>query len=261
MANMSHVSPEGRGALTVAAATGLVVPAAGISDPVVSPNADHQPWRLPWTTFWLKPSSKSAMTSPLAGAPQARLPLPPLPVPEPPVPVVPPVPLPDPPVPVVMIVVQVPLVQVWPEVQAWPQLPQLALFEVVSMQLPLQSCWPLTVQVQVPPLQDEPLPQAVQLVPQWAASVFELQAPSEHIMLPAPHPVDEHWPLLQTCPLLHLLLQLPQLSVLEATHEPLQESSPPEQAQAPFWQVLPLPHAFPQAPQFWLSFCVFTHDP
>jgi hypothetical protein len=166
-----------------------------------------------------------------------------------------------PPVPVVMIVVQVPLVQVWPEVQAWPQLPQLLLFEVVSMQLPLQSCWPLTVQVQVPPLQDEPLPQAVQLVPQWAASVFELQAPSEHIMLPAPHPVDEHWPLLQTCPLLHLLPQLPQLSVLEATHEPLQESSPPEQAQAPFWQVLPLPHAFPQAPQFWLSFCVFTHDP
>jgi hypothetical protein len=54
------------------------------------------------------------------------------------------------------------------------------------MQLPLQSCWPLTVQVQVPPLQDEPLPQAVQLVPQWAASVFELQAPSEHNGAP-PH--------------------------------------------------------------------------
>src|SRR5450631_4858322 len=98
---MSQVSPAGRGALTVAAATGLVVPAAGVCvPPAVSPNADHQPWRLPWATFWLNPSSKSATTSPLAGAPQARplLPaspvLPPVPDPVPPVPVLPPVELP-----------------------------------------------------------------------------------------------------------------------------------------------------------------------
>src|SRR3954452_687881 len=99
---MSQVSPAGRGALTVAAAAGLVVPPAGICVPVVSPNADHQPWRLPWTTFWLKPSSKSATTSPLAGAPQARLLVPPLPVLPPvalpPVPVLPPVALPPVPV-------------------------------------------------------------------------------------------------------------------------------------------------------------------
>jgi hypothetical protein len=50
------------------------------------------------------------------------------------------------------------------------------------------------------------------------------------------------------------LPQLPQLLVLEATQEPLQESSPPEQTQEPLEQVLPLPQAFPQAPQFWLSF-------
>jgi hypothetical protein len=54
------------------------------------------------------------------------------------------------------------------------------------------------------------------------------------------------------------LPQLPQLLVLEATQEPLQERSPPEQAQAPLVQVLPLPQALPQLPQFWLSVCRLT---
>src|SRR3954462_12709186 len=165
---MSQVSPAGRGALTVAAAAGLVVPPGGVCVPVVSPNADHQPWRLPWGTFWLKPSSKSAMTSPLAGAPQARLPLPPTPpvallpavpvlppgaeVPPvpvlppvaelPPVPVLPPVALPPVPVlpPVPLPPVQAPLVQVCPEPHLLPQLPQLVVV-VTSTQLPLQSFW------------------------------------------------------------------------------------------------------------------------
>jgi hypothetical protein len=32
-------------------------------------------------------------------------------------------------------------------------------------------------------------------------SLFALQAPSEHIVLPDPHPADEHAPPLQTWPL------------------------------------------------------------
>jgi hypothetical protein len=237
MANMSQLSPDGRGALTGAAATGLVVPAAGISEPVVSPKADHQPWRLPWTTFWLKPSSKSATTSPLAGAPQAREPLPPLPVLPPapveppvpvvppvplplppvpvlpplapPVPVVPPVPLPLPPVPVVLIVVQVPLLQVWAPLQAWPQLPQLLLFEVVSMQLPPHSCWPETLQPQVPLTHDEPAPQAFPHVPQSAVFVGPLHVPSEHFV--PDEQVDEQVPVLsQTSPFEHAVQLFPQ---------------------------------------------------
>ena len=68
------------------------------------------------------------------------------------------------------------------------------------MQVPLQFCWPETPQVQVPLVQVAPPPQRVQLVPQWAESMFELQAPSPHIVLPDPHD-DAHWPSLQTLPL------------------------------------------------------------
>jgi hypothetical protein len=198
--------------------------------------------------------------------PDPEPPLPPLPVvpPEllPPLPVDPPElepPLPvDPPEPV--LETQLPFEQVVPPVQAWPQLPQLLLLEVVSMQVPLHSCWPETLQPHEPLLQEAPLPQAVQLDPQWAESVFELQAPSEHMLLPDGHD-DEQFPLLQTWPLPHLLPQVPQLSVFEATHEPLQESSPPAQTQDPPLQVWPLPQTLPQAPQFWLSLCTFAHDP
>ena len=54
--------------------------------------------------------------------------------------------------------------------------------------------------MQAPPVQVAPPPQAVQLVPQWAESVSELQALSEHFVLPEEHD-DEHWPLSQTSPL------------------------------------------------------------
>ena len=128
------------------------------------------------------------------------------------------------------------------------------------MQVPLQSCCPATLQPHEPLLQDEPLPQTAQLVPQCAESVFELQAPSEHIMLPEPHEF-EHAPLLQTCPLLHLLPQLPQLLVFEATQEPLQDKSPVEQAHIPLVHVWPDLQTLPQLPQFWLSVCAFTQDP
>src|SRR5262249_17257671 len=144
--------------------------------------------------------------------------------------------------------------------QAWPQLPQLLLLDLVSMQLPLQSCWPAMVQVQEPPLQEEPPLQTEQLDPQWAESVFELQALSLHIVLPEPHPVDDHEPLLQTWPVLHLLPQLRQLSVFDGTQEPLHESRPLVQLQLPFWQLVPLLQVLPHPPQFWLSVWVSTQE-
>ena len=239
---MSQESPDGRGALTVAAATGLVVPAAGVCEPaVVSPNADHQPWRLPWATFWLKPSSKSATTSPLAGAPQARLPLLPArpvdpPVPLPPVPVLPPVPLPPvpvppvpapvPPVPVVPPVlpppVQLPLLQVWPLPHLLPQVPQFAVL-VMSTQLPLQYFWVEDAQLQEPLTQDWPDGQALPQEPQSIGFVLELQVLSEHLVPDVQ--VEEQLPsLLQTSPLAQAVQLLPQCWVLEATHEPAHET-------------------------------------
>ena len=85
-----------------------------------------------------------------------------------------------------------------PKGQALPQLPQLPVLVEVSTQVPLQSCCPATVQLQAPLLQLAPTEQTVQLVPQCPESVFELHAPSVHIMLPEPHPADEHCPALQT---------------------------------------------------------------
>src|SRR5579871_156741 len=128
------------------------------------------------------------------------------------------------------------------------------------MQVPLHSCWPETLHPHEPLLQEAPVPQAVQLVPQWAGSLFELQALSEHIMLPDGHD-DEHDPLLQTWPLLHFMPQLPQLSAFDATHDPLQERYPFEQEHDPLLQVWPLPQLLPQAPQFRLSVCTLVHDP
>ena len=231
---MSQVSPAGRGAVTAAAATGLVVPAAGVCVPVVSPNADHQPWRLPWATFWLNPSSKSATTSVLAGAPQARLlvppapvlppvALPPVPVPLPPVPVLPPVPLPP---------TQARLVQVCPEPHLLPQVPQLEVV-VTSTQAPLQRLWLDEPQLQLPFTQVVPPVQALPQVPQSAEFVLELQAPSEHLVPEVQ--VDEQVPSLLQTSVPEQVLQLePQCWAFEATHEPPQETKPLVQLHVPF---------------------------
>src|SRR5580693_8408652 len=97
------------------------------------------------------PSSKSEITLALAGA-HARVdpPVPPLPpapplpaappVPAPPLPPVPafppaPAPPPEPPLPPAPVFVQTPAVQVCAAPHAIPQLPQLAVLDVVSMQL------------------------------------------------------------------------------------------------------------------------------
>ena len=187
--------------------------------------------------------------------PPVPVPEPPLPVlppvgevppdPLPPFPVVPPVPVPEPPLPVlppVLWPMQVPLTHESPKGQALPQLPQLPVLEAVSTQVPLQFCWPATEQPQAPLLQVAPTGQTVQLVPQCPESVFELHAPSVHIMLPEPQPADEHCPLSQTWPLEQAMQVDPQWSVLEATHIPLQEKNPCAQTHAPAWHICPVSH-------------------
>jgi hypothetical protein len=102
---------------------------------------------------------------------------------------------------------------------------------------------------QAPFAQVCPAAQAVQLDPQWAESVLELQALSPHFVLPEPHDV-EHWPLLHTPPAGQTVQLVPQCSVFEATQAPPHETSPGAQAHAPAWQEVFIAHAFPQAPQF-----------
>jgi hypothetical protein len=151
----------------------------------------------------------------------------------PPVPVVPPV-ADEPPVPVVPPVADEPPVPVVP---------------------------PVAPPTQVPLLQLAPPLQTAQLEPQWPESVFELQAPSLHIVLPEPQPPDMHDPLLQTSPLAQAAQLDPQCWVLEATHEPAQRLYPVAQTQLPAWQMLPVSQVCPHPPQLLLSLWVSTQEP
>jgi hypothetical protein len=110
----------------------------------------------------------------------------------------------------------------------------------------------------VPPLQVEPPVQTVQLVPQWAESVAELHAPSEHVVEPAGH-IEAHAPLLQTWGDGHMAQLVPQCVVSDATHAPPQETSPDAHTHDPAWHVVPVPQVVPQVPQFWLSLVTSTH--
>jgi len=110
-----------------------------------------------------------------------------------------------------------------------------------------------------PAVQIEPPAQTVQLAPQCAESLDELQAPSEHIAEPAGHN-ELHEPLLQVWPEPHTLPQLPQFTAFEATHEPPQEMSPLAQKHCPAWQVLPPPQSVQLAPQ-WLESVLPLHTP
>jgi hypothetical protein len=143
------------------------------------------------------------------------VPVPPVPVPVPPVPGEPPVPGPDPPV-------QLPPLQVWPVPHLLPQLPQFAVL-VMSTQVPPQYIWVDDPQLQLPLTQDSPDGQAVPQLPQSIGFVLELQVLSEHFVPDVQ--LDEQVPsLLQTSPLGQTVQLLPQWSVLEATHEPPQET-------------------------------------
>jgi hypothetical protein len=64
---------------------------------------------------------------------------------------------------------------------------------VTSVQAPPQSIW-LPVQPQTPLLQVLPAGHTVQLVPQWAASLLALHAPSEHFIEPVAHDAEQLLP-------------------------------------------------------------------
>jgi hypothetical protein len=89
---------------------------------------------------------------------------------------------------------------------------------------------------------------------------MRLQALSLHFVLPDGHDV-EHCPSLQTPPAGQAVQLVPQWSVLDATHAPLHETNPGEQAQAPAWQVVLAAQTSPHVPQFWLSFCTSMQVP
>ena len=77
------------------------------------------------------------------------------------------------------------------------------------MQLPLHSCWPGTVQLQLPLTQEAPEPQALPHVPQSAAFAGPLQVPSGHFVPDVQ--VDEQVPVLsQTLPLAQAMQLVPQ---------------------------------------------------
>lgn len=125
------------------------------------------------------------------------------------------------------------------------------------MQLPPHSCWPETVQLQVPLTQEEPEPQALPHVPQSAAFVGPLQVPSGHFVPDVQ--VDEQVAVLsQTSPLAHAKQLVPQWSGLDWTQVPPQLTKPPVQTQVPAVHVLPLAQPLPHVPQFWLSLCRLT---
>jgi len=161
--------------------------------------------------------------------------LPPAPlVPAVPLPVDPAVPLPlVPAVPVVLTVTQALLVQVWPVVQAWPQLPQLLVLLVVSRQVPPQTCWPWTEQVQVPLVQVVPPEQTVPQVPQLRGSVIVLaQVPPEQAVVPVAQ-LDEQTLLLHTCVVLQVVPQAPQFALLDDTQLPPHFKRPVPHVQTP----------------------------
>jgi hypothetical protein len=125
------------------------------------------------------------------------------------------------------------------------------------MQLPPQSCWPATVQPQLPFTQEEPEPQTVPHVPQSAAFVSPPHVPSGHFI--PDEQVDEQIPVLsQTSPLAQAVQPVPQCWGFDWTQPPPQLTKPPVQAQEPAVQVLPLWQTLPHVPQFWLSLCRFT---
>jgi hypothetical protein len=99
----------------------------------------------------------------------------------------------------------------------------------------------------------------VQLSPQCAESVAELQALSAHLVLPAGH-IEAQRPLLQTCVDKQTVQSLPQCAMSEATHDPPHKTSPDAHTHDPFWQVVPVPQIVPHVPQFWLSVAVSVHS-
>jgi hypothetical protein len=155
---------------------------------------------------------------------------------------------------------QLPFTHLSPEAHVVPQPPQLEVFDVVSMQVPLQSICPTVAQPQVPLLQVAPPGHTVQLVPQWAESVSELHAPSEHLLVPEGH-METQMPPLHAPPDWQVTHSVPQCIAFDATHEPEHRTKPDEHEQVPLVHVVPVPQALPHLPQFSLSVDSSTQVP
>jgi hypothetical protein len=153
---------------------------------------------------------------------------------------------------------QLPFTHLSPEAHVVPQPPQLEVLDVVSMQLPLQSICPTVAQPQLPLLQVEPPGHTVQLVPQWAESVLELHAPSEHLVVPEGH-IETHAPPLHAPPDWQVTHCAPQCITFDGTQEPEHRTKPDEQAHVPLVHVVPVPQTLPHLPQFSLSVDSSTH--
>src|SRR5579872_3197764 len=123
------------------------------------------------------------------------------------------------------------LVQVAPEGHARPQPLQLALSFLVSTQAPLQRRSE-PVQTHAPPAQCVAEGQApASQPPQWLALVDVLtHAPLQSISAPASVVGQAHAPLMQLCPVAHLLAHRPQLlgSLFVSTQVPLHIAFVPE---------------------------------
>jgi hypothetical protein len=154
------------------------------------------------------------------------------------VPVAPAVPPLVPALPVVMTPMQTPFVQVWPLAQAWPQPPQFAMLVLTSTQADPHSVCPATEQPHVPALHAAPAGQVMLQPPQLNGSFpfVVAQVPLEHAVAPVPQLVAQA-PLLQTCPVGQVVVQLPQWLLSGEMHEPLQFSRPPRHWQDPPWHI------------------------
>jgi len=155
---------------------------------------------------------------------------------------------------------QMPFMQLWPLAHARLHAPQFALLVLVSTQPDPHSICPAREQPHAPALHTAPAGQVTPQPPQLSGSFpfVTAQLPLGHIVVPGSH-IDAHVPPLQTSPVLHAFVQLPQWLLSDETQAPLQTSAPAWQAHAPFWQVWPAPQVLPHTPQFCGSDATFTH--
>ena len=123
------------------------------------------------------------------------------------------------------------MVQLWPAVHTVVHEPQCAVV-VTSVQVEPHNIW-LAPQPQAPLLQVLPEGQTVQLLPQWAASLLELHAPSLHFVVPDGHDPEQAL-LTQTCALVQAVQLDPQCCRLDGTHWLLHETRPCWHAHVPF---------------------------
>lgn len=166
---------------------------------------------------------------------------------------------------------QTPLVQVWDGLQGALQAPQFDGSEVVSTQAPLQFDSPALHDTSHCPFVHVPVPSAgdgqiFAQAPQLFTSVFSSTQSPEHALKPAVQ-TKPQLPAAQVgelfCGPAHTTPHVPQfdVSLAVATHEPEQFTfgAVHVKVHVPDWQVCPVGHILPQAPQLPLSEVTSTH--